>query len=244
MLIRPIPKQAWELSKDKISMDSKLGEGAFGEVWKGTLKQFSTTVQVAIKVTKVKEENKALMQEMHKEARLMRQYKHLSAAQIAVLMPLTYHSVYITFIISAACIGIDIACRNCLIDNQRNIVKISDFGLSKQADKYKIQGFERVPVKWQAPEVVATRIYTRESDVYSYGILVWEIFNDAKQPFEEFSNKTVRRRLADPTFRPPLSPDIPHEIRIIVNACWCALPEQRPVMKDVAWILKKYIRHS
>ncbi|XGW30033.1 hypothetical protein V3C99_009224 [Haemonchus contortus] len=278
LLIRPIPKQAWELSKDKISMDSKLGEGAFGEVWKGTLKQFSTTVQVAIKVTKVKEENKALMQEMHKEARLMRQYKHLNivafygmvidndrAMIVMEMVPgggLDHYlknnsvscadrcsyafdvSLGLYYLHNKRCMHRDIACRNCLIDNQRNIVKISDFGLSKQADKYKIQGFERVPVKWQAPEVVATRIYTRESDVYSYGILVWEIFNDAKQPFEEFSNKTVRRRLADPTFRPPLSPDIPHEIRIIVNACWCALPEQRPVMKDVAWILKKYIRHS
>ncbi|PIO57016.1 hypothetical protein TELCIR_21582, partial [Teladorsagia circumcincta] len=46
----------------------------------------------------------------------------------------------------------------------------------------------------QAPEVVATHIYTRECDVYSYGILVWEIFNDAKMPFEEYDNKTVRQR--------------------------------------------------
>ncbi|KAK6025870.1 hypothetical protein OSTOST_08216, partial [Ostertagia ostertagi] len=92
------------------------------------------------------------------------------------------------------CMHRDIACRNCLIDDQRNIVKISDFGLSKQADRYKIQGFERIPVKWQAPEVVNTLVYTKECDVYSYGILVWEIFNNAKQPFEEFSNKTVRRR--------------------------------------------------
>ncbi|PIO54914.1 hypothetical protein TELCIR_22816 [Teladorsagia circumcincta] len=77
MLMRPIPKQAWELSKDKITMVSKLGEGAFGEVWKGTLRHFTTTLPVAIKVTKVKEENRAMMLEMHKEGRLLRQYKHL-----------------------------------------------------------------------------------------------------------------------------------------------------------------------
>ncbi|KIH54588.1 hypothetical protein ANCDUO_15265 [Ancylostoma duodenale] len=77
-LLKPIPKQAWELSKDKITMEQKIGEGAFGEVWRGTLRQFATmSVPVAIKVTKMKEENKAMMQEMHKEARLMRQYKHL-----------------------------------------------------------------------------------------------------------------------------------------------------------------------
>ncbi|KAK6044327.1 hypothetical protein COOONC_18168, partial [Cooperia oncophora] len=142
------------------------------------------------------------------------------------------------------CMHRDIACRNCLIDNQRNIVKISDFGLSKQADRYKIQGSERIPVKWQAPEVMSTLVYTRECDVYSYGILVWEIFNDARQPFEEFSNRTVRHRLAEPNFRPPLSPDMPIEIRVIVAACWNSIPDHRPIMKDVAWILRKFIRHT
>ncbi|VDP26645.1 unnamed protein product [Heligmosomoides polygyrus] len=96
----------------------------------------------------------------------------------------------------------------------------------------------------QAPEVVTTLVYTRECDVYSYGILVWEIFNDARSPFEGLSNAEVRNRLPDPKFRPPLSPTIPEEIRIIVAACWSAIPDQRPMMKDVAWILKKFIRHT
>ncbi|EYC19152.1 hypothetical protein Y032_0025g1204 [Ancylostoma ceylanicum] len=138
----------------------------------------------------------------------------------------------------------DLACRNCLIDTEKNIVKISDFGLSKQADSYKIQANERIPTKWQAPEVVATHIYTRECDVYSYGILVWEIFNNAKMPFAEYDNKTVRARIFDPTFRPPLSDDLPDEIRVIVTACWAAQPNNRPVMKDVAWILKRFQKHK
>ncbi|KHJ81747.1 hypothetical protein OESDEN_18565, partial [Oesophagostomum dentatum] len=96
----------------------------------------------------------------------------------------------------------------------------------------------------QAPEVVATHIYTRECDVYSYGILVWEIFNNAKMPFEEYDNKTVRTRISDPKFRPPLSNDFPDEIRVIVTACWSAQPANRPVMKDVAWILKRFQKHN
>ncbi|XGW30036.1 hypothetical protein V3C99_009226 [Haemonchus contortus] len=278
LLTRPIPKQSWELSRDKIKMESKLGEGTFGEVWKGTLRHFATDIQVAIKVTKVKEENKALMQEMHKEGRLLRQYKHLNivafygmvidndrAMIVMEMVPgggLDHYlqknvvsipdrcsyafdvSLGLYYLHSKRCMHRDLACRNCLIDNQKNIVKISDFGLSKQADKYKIQGFEKIPVKWQAPEVLETLTYTRECDVYSYGVLVWEIFNDAKEPFEEFSNKTVRRRIADPKFRLPLSPNMPIEIRVIVAACWKAIPEHRPIMKDVAWILKKFIRHT
>ncbi|KAK6024689.1 hypothetical protein OSTOST_09497, partial [Ostertagia ostertagi] len=142
----------------------------------------------------------------------------------------------------------DLACRNCLIDTQKNIVKISDFGLSKQADSYKILPTEKIPTKWQASRPPVCRrhyIYTRECDVYSYGILVWEIFNNAKMPFEEYDNKTVRQRLSDPTFRPPLSEDLPDEIRVVCTACWSAAPDSRPVMKDVAWILKGFsTRHK
>ncbi|KAK6750156.1 hypothetical protein RB195_002259 [Necator americanus] len=279
LLLKPIPKQAWELSKDKITLEQKIGEGAFGEVWRGSLRQFANmNIPVAVKVTKMKEENKVLMQEMHREARLMRQYKHLNIVafygmviendNVMIVMEfvsgggLDHHlknrqvsipdrcsfafdvSLGLYYLHNKRCMHRDLACRNCLIDTQKNIVKISDFGLSKQADRYQVQAYEKIAVKWQAPEVIATRMYTRECDVYSYGILVWEIFNNARMPFEEYSNRTVRQRLCEPRFRPPLTPDMPDEIRIIVAACWCANPELRPVMKDVAWILKKFIRHT
>ncbi|KAK6053966.1 protein tyrosine kinase [Cooperia oncophora] len=218
------------------------------------------------------------MQELYKEARLMRQYQHINVVgffgmvmendNVMIVMEmvngggldhyLKKNTVSIPdkcsyafdvalglyYLHSKRCMHRDLACRNCLIDTQKNIVKISDFGLSKQADSYKILPTEKIPTKWQAPEVVATHIYTRECDVYSYGILVWEIFNDAKMPFEEYDNKTVRQRLSDPKFRPPLSEDLPDEIRVVVTACWSAMPDSRPVMKDVAWILKGFQKHK
>lgn len=53
-LVRPIPKQPWELTKDKITLQTKLGEGAFGEVWQGTLRQSATqSIPAAIKVVRV-----------------------------------------------------------------------------------------------------------------------------------------------------------------------------------------------
>ncbi|KAJ1347394.1 hypothetical protein KIN20_002433 [Parelaphostrongylus tenuis] len=279
LLLKPIPKQPWELSKDKITLNKKLGEGAFGEVWEGTLRQSATqTVPAAIKVTKLKEDNKRYMQDMLKEARLMRQYQHLNVVgffgmimendNVMIVMEMVNgggldhylkkntvgipdKSSYsfdvalgLYYLHSKRCMHRDLACRNCLIDTEKNIVKISDFGLSKQADVYVIQPTEKIPTKRQAPEVIAKHIYTRRSDVYSYGIVVWEIFNNAKPPFEEYDNKTFRKRISDPNFRPPLSADIPKVIRVIVTACWSAVPEHRPPMKDVAWILRRFEKHN
>ncbi|VDP40767.1 unnamed protein product [Heligmosomoides polygyrus] len=74
----PVPKQRWELTRDKVQLETKIGEGAFGEVWKGTLREDPSKppIEVAVKVLKVNEENKAKIDDMHREARMMRQYKH------------------------------------------------------------------------------------------------------------------------------------------------------------------------
>ncbi|KAK6060721.1 hypothetical protein COOONC_01617, partial [Cooperia oncophora] len=77
-LRQPICKQPWELTSEKIKMITKIGAGAFGEVWHGVMHESPNKppFDVAIKVKKINAENKAMMDEMYKEARLMRQYKH------------------------------------------------------------------------------------------------------------------------------------------------------------------------
>ncbi|VDM64019.1 unnamed protein product [Angiostrongylus costaricensis] len=253
LLKNPIPKQKWELSSEKITMDTKIGSGQFGEVWKGTMKEDAKKppVVVAIKVKKVTDQNKTEIDEMYKEARLMRQYKHKnvvkfygivnkSADKVMIVMELVIGgalddhlrkskdvekigyaidaAVGMVYLHSKGCIHRDIACRNCLIDVKKSIVKISDFGLSKQVEVYKIQAHERLPIRWFAPEVISTRIYTAKCDVYSYGILLWEIFNNGEQPFKGMSNKIV-------------------ELAFIFRTCWRADPKKRPMMTQVARFL-------
>ncbi|KAE9413069.1 hypothetical protein Angca_002853, partial [Angiostrongylus cantonensis] len=199
LLKNPIPKQKWELSSEKITMDTKIGSGQFGEVWKGTMKEDAKKppVIVAIKVVGIPAIN-----ELH-------------------------------FTLDEQ----DIACRNCLIDVKKSIVKISDFGLSKQVEVYKIQAHERLPIRWQAPEVISTRIYTAKCDVYSYGILLWEIFNNGEQPFRGMSNKIIKSKICDPKFRPPVDPTLPIVIQRVMRTCWRADPKKRPMMAQVARFL-------
>ncbi|GMR53334.1 hypothetical protein PMAYCL1PPCAC_23529, partial [Pristionchus mayeri] len=98
----------------------------------------------------------------------------------------------LAYIHSLNCIHRDIACRNCLIDIAKRQAKVSDFGLTRQTEKYKILGNERIPIRWIAPEVLKTYEYTREADIYAYGILVWEIVADGAIPYGTSSNQEIK----------------------------------------------------
>ncbi|KAK5982164.1 Non-specific protein-tyrosine kinase [Trichostrongylus colubriformis] len=189
-LKKAIPKQPWELTSDKITMTKKLGAGAYGEVWLGTMQGSSNDppVEVAIKVKNVNEQNKAILEEMYREARIMRQYLHKNVVRfygvvlkskdnamivmeyidggalneylqknkdVSTKTKVGYAidiAVGLVYLHSKGCMHRDIACRNCLISVKSGVVKISDFGLSKQAefilDDYNIPPDERLPIKW------------------------------------------------------------------------------------------------
>ncbi|KJH46867.1 SH2 domain protein [Dictyocaulus viviparus] len=270
-LKRPIPKQRWELTSSRLKMQKLIGGGKFGEVWKGTMIEDANKppIDVAIKVGKINNENKEILDEMHREARLMRQYKHRnvvafygvvleSAGNVMIVMEmvngggLDKHlkkqerslkekfgytcdaALGLLYLHSKGCMHRDVACRNCLIDLKSNVVKISDFGMSKQGESYTIPHHEVLPIRWQAPEVILTRIYTMKSDVYSFGILLWEIFHNAEHPFDGIDNKTIREKISSPRFRPPVNPATPLIIQKAMRACWRADPKKRPTMEQTA----------
>ncbi|VDP37910.1 unnamed protein product [Heligmosomoides polygyrus] len=157
LLIRPVSKQRWELTKDKVNLIRKIGAGQFGEIWEGTLHESPRVppIIVAVKVTKVIEENKEKVTEMYMEARLMRQYKHKNVvAFYGVVQERPDRAMIVMELVSGGThhnrnrIVRDVACRNCLIDTKNKIVKISDFGMSKVAEKYDIPKTEKLPIRW------------------------------------------------------------------------------------------------
>lgn len=74
-------------------------------------------------------------------------------------------------------------------------MKISDFGLSREGDEYHMTRTRRVPIKWLAPETIQRLVYTSKTDVWSYGVMVWEIFANAMEPYTGMTNAEVKEKV-------------------------------------------------
>jgi len=134
----------------------------------------------------------------------------------------------------------DLAARNILLASKFQ-AKISDFGLSRivsqDKDYYKASVGGRWPVKWYAPESINFGTFTHKSDVWSYGVLLWEMYTYGKQPYEEFNGaETLRfietgKRLPTPTGHKEY-PMI-QSCYDMMNKCWKLSPAERPSFQDL-----------
>ncbi|KAM4860047.1 vascular endothelial growth factor receptor 1 [Thomomys bottae] len=134
------------------------------------------------------------------------------------------------FLSSRKCIHRDLAARNILL-SENNVVKICDFGLARDIYKnpdYVRKGDTRLPLKWMAPESIFDKIYSTKSDVWSYGVLLWEIFSLGGSPYpgvqmdEDFcSGLKEGMRMRAPEHATP-------EIYQIMLDCWHKDPKERP----------------
>ncbi|EGK97090.1 AGAP003651-PB [Anopheles gambiae str. PEST] len=137
---------------------------------------------------------------------------------------------------SKNCIHRDLAARNCLIGSE-NIVKISDFGMSREEEEYIVSGgMKQIPIKWTAPEALNFGKYTSLCDVWSYGILVWEIFSRGDTPYSGMSNSMARERI-DEGYRMPAPEGAPPEMYRLMLKCWSYEPESRPHFDEICSVV-------
>ncbi|CAH1780054.1 unnamed protein product [Owenia fusiformis] len=132
----------------------------------------------------------------------------------------------------------DLATRNCLVGD-RLVVKIGDFGMSRDVystDYYRVGGHTMLPVRWMPPESVLYRKFTVESDVWSYGVVLWEIFTLGKQPWYELSNHEVIQHIQNKLLEcPRLCPD---DVYRIMLGCWRKQPQDRLTMTEIRKMLQ------
>lgn len=128
----------------------------------------------------------------------------------------------------------DLATRNCLIDNSM-IVKIADFGLSHKIylqDYYKGDEHDAIPIRWMPLESILYNKYTVESDVWAFGVCLWEIFSFALQPYYGMTHEEVVKYVKDGNVL--LCPDnAPHLVYNLMCKCWSRKPVDRPSFKVI-----------
>uniref|UniRef100_A0A673TXE9 Tyrosine-protein kinase n=1 Tax=Suricata suricatta TaxID=37032 RepID=A0A673TXE9_SURSU len=130
---------------------------------------------------------------------------------------------------SKCCIHRDLAARNCLV-TEKNVLKISDFGMSREeADGIYAAsgGLRQVPVKWTAPEALNYGRYSSESDVWSFGILLWETFSLGAPPYPNLSNQQTRE-FVEKGGRLPCPELCPDAVFRLMEQCWAYEPGERP----------------
>ncbi|XP_051820266.1 mast/stem cell growth factor receptor Kit isoform X1 [Antechinus flavipes] len=151
-----------------------------------------------------------------------------------------------SFLASKNCIHRDLAARNILLTHGR-ITKICDFGLArdiKNDSNYVVKGNARLPVKWMAPESIFNCVYTFESDVWSYGIFLWELFSLGSSPYPGMPVDSKFYKMIKEGFR-MLSPECaPPEMYEIMKSCWNADPLQRPTFKLIVQLIEQQLMDS
>ncbi|XP_008300402.1 megakaryocyte-associated tyrosine-protein kinase [Stegastes partitus] len=247
-----LSKTGWLLDITNLTLGENIGEGEFGAVYEGEY----MGQKVAVKTIKCDVTAQAFLQEttvmtklQHKNlVRLLGVILHKGLHIVTELMTKgnlvnflrtrgrsVVNSAQLIRFSLDVCEGMeyleskklvhrDLAARNVLVSDD-SVAKVSDFGLtkvdSKTSDKAKL------PIKWTAPEALKKEKFSTKSDVWSYGVLLWEIFSYGRQPYPKMSLKEVKDKV-EAGYRMEAPEECPPGVYLLMRLCWEQEPRRRP----------------
>ncbi|KAA0718345.1 Tyrosine-protein kinase [Triplophysa tibetana] len=269
-----------------LSIGKVLGEGEFGSVVEGHLRQpCGTSEKVAVKTMKLDNFSQREIEEFLNEAACMKDFNHPNVIRLLgvclevgtghfpkpmVVLPFMEHGdlhsfllrsrlgenavylptqVLLKFMIDIASgmeylsnrnfLHRDLAARNCMLRDDMNVC-VADFGLSKKiysGDYYRQGRIAKMPVKWIAVESLADRVFTVKSDVWAFGVTMWEISSRGMTPYPGVQNHEIYDYLLEGN-RLKQPNDCLDELYDIMSGCWSAEPVDRPDFTQVRERLK------
>ncbi|VDM98011.1 unnamed protein product [Thelazia callipaeda] len=256
-----------------VNLIRPLGQGAFGEVFEGSLNFGNEIIQVAVK-TLPKSASKQALNDFEMEALIMSKFRHENICELmGVCFDITPRLIILELLsggdlksflrecrpktlkdqriqmvdllnmardVAKGCkfladnrfIHRDIAARNCLLTKKDTgrIVKIADFGMARdiyRQDYYRKGGRAMLPVKWMPPEAFLDGIFTVKTDVWSFGVLMWEIFSLGYMPYPGRNNQEVMSLIVNGgRLEPPNG--LPDQIYALMLNCWNTADTDRP----------------
>uniref|UniRef100_A0A915PPY8 Tyrosine-protein kinase n=1 Tax=Setaria digitata TaxID=48799 RepID=A0A915PPY8_9BILA len=270
-IAKGIARSDWQLAHEQIERNRKLGEGAFGEVYEGTLNLgvFRGYIPVAIKTLHSGNISTDERIKFLREANLMLKLNHPNIIKfygvaalkdpIMIVMELASGGSLLArvqnikhppsdtdkirycagaasglaYLEAVQIIHRDIAARNCLLSTDDE-VKLSDFGLSLLGIKYRERSMKNVPIRWLAPETLKQGRFSSKTDVWSFGITIWEIYSGGQEPYAEIQdNKELRRGVIEQRVKISIPTGMPPTMQQIMSSCLIYDPENRPTFREL-----------
>ncbi|KAJ9594646.1 hypothetical protein L9F63_027370 [Diploptera punctata] len=219
---RTVPDPKWEFPRSRLIIEQTLGEGEFGRVLRARaldIGGISGCTTVAVKTLK-ENANTGELNDLLSEYQLLKEVTHPNV--IRLLGACTTPGAPI------------LAARNVLLAANK-ICKISDFGLTRDVyedDAYLKRSKGRVPVKWMALESLADHMYTSKSDVWSFGVLMWELVTLGASPYPGVAVHNLFH-LLKAGYRMEKPDNCSIQLYNIMRSCWYEHPQDRPPFKEL-----------
>uniref|UniRef100_A0A2K6CLV4 Focal adhesion kinase 1 n=1 Tax=Macaca nemestrina TaxID=9545 RepID=A0A2K6CLV4_MACNE len=238
----------YEIQRERIELGRCIGEGQFGDVHQGVyMSPENPALAVAIKTCKnctsdsVREkflqeafitdescwDNHGSMCTLG-ELRSFLQVRKYSLDLASLILYAYQLSTALAYLESKRFVHRDIAARNVLVSSN-DCVKLGDFGLSRYMEDstYYKASKGKLPIKWMAPESINFRRFTSASDVWMFGVCMWEILMHGVKPFQGVKNNDVIGRIENGE-RLPMPPNCPPTLYSLMTKCWAYDPSRRP----------------
>lgn len=271
----------WEIPRDRVVINRKLGEGAFGFVYGGEA-YFNEKgwVAIAVKTLKVGSTTEEKL-DFLSEAEVMKRFDHKNIVKLLgvctknepvyTVMEFMLYGDLKTYLLARrhlvnerlgqesdevsskrlTCMALDIAralsylaelkyvhrdvaCRNCMVNASR-VVKLGDFGMTRpmfENDYYKFNRKGMLPVRWMAPESLALGVFTPSSDVWSFGVVLYEIITFGSFPFQGMTNVQVLEHVkVGNTLNIPSGAK--PQLEGLIRSCWTVDYKKRPQASEI-----------
>ncbi|XP_077290983.1 uncharacterized protein LOC143914588 [Arctopsyche grandis] len=290
------PDEKWEFPRSKLRLQTLIGQGNFGQVWKAEADDLTghdgLTRLVAVKTIKETASQKEKQELLHEICIMQKIGNHPNVVTLLaccteqepylLIMEYVMCGKLLTYLrdrrsrvdrfqmprggltsrdltVFAYCVargmdylaskGIvhrDLAARNVLVDHNK-LCKIADFGMSKEISSSDDKGGKpqrnALPVRWMAPEALLYSVYSHETDVWAYGVLLWEIVTLGSTPYATMSGREVLHMVTE-GYRLERPAHCKPHLYQTMHACWHSDPSQRPPFSEIKTQLSELLENE
>ncbi|KAF6257781.1 kinase-like domain-containing protein [Scenedesmus sp. NREL 46B-D3] len=219
----------WEIDISQLHIDSKVAAGSFSNLYRG----YYCGQEVAVKILKEMQDDASQYQEFLQEVSIMRKY--MSGGSVydwirregplklsTVLKVCVEVSRGMDYLHQRNIIHRDLKAANLLLD-ENGTVKIADFGVARMIEANGHMTAETGTYRWMAPEVIEHKPYDEKADVFSFGVVLWELLT-CKIPYSDMTPLQAAVGVVQKGLRPAIPPNCLPQLASLMHACWDASP--------------------